>query len=613
MKHSTYEVLRRESVSPPLSCRSANLVGAGDKSQEGATSNTWSQIMAFNLKLKKKREEKMKSNTNEIMKPEINVLEASIVNLADSLAKSQMQNGPLAEKTCEIKTTLAKAQYELAFKYLADKVDGYHKQALSLLTESAQHGLAAAQYRLALMFLDGDVTGLKKDEAGAQAFIWLKKSAEQEHTPAQHDLASFYFLHLAPGISDAEADAQALKWCEKCVQKGHRMASFLLATLYQTHRVAGISDAEADARALDLAKNLLRSDCGFSQGFLGSLYQTGCATGMDSTEAAARAASLYQKSAQQGYIEGQNALEFMYDQNHIPTISGIALDAQQQKIQKTDSSIIAQAEPEPDWLYDKAIGLSPLSVEFFFFLLFRDSERSKSMTWFNKNPKQHLITYCNEIVKFILGEKTQLHINKHTIQEHLDFIESEGSKQLSTAARVMNIFNFNADNTEKLRTDLQYALLRVNAYISLYKDTDPDMVPFESLSTHPSFTGEDAYHLAMQYFSRADQFSSTNNTNFRESGSKSLRPYNAISPEITHDTTNKLTQNSAFGFFKLTTKGSEERLNEETPLLSGTDAGSNANIANKYSYLGNEAMKLSIEKGFLLAKEYPQQSWYGAK
>ena len=53
---------------------------------------------------------------------------------------------------------------------------------------AAESGDAEAQYKLALMYLEGD--GVKKNEK--TAVLWLKKAADQEHVEAMQKLSWCY-------------------------------------------------------------------------------------------------------------------------------------------------------------------------------------------------------------------------------------------------------------------------------------------------------------------------------------------------------------------------------------------------------------------------------------
>jgi len=77
----------------------------------------------------------------------------------------------------------------------------------------ADQGVAAAQYNLALLYLDGH--GVPQDPA--EAVKWFKRSAEQDYTQAQHNLGAMY----GAGQGVKRDYIQAYKWLNICAAKGN--------------------------------------------------------------------------------------------------------------------------------------------------------------------------------------------------------------------------------------------------------------------------------------------------------------------------------------------------------------------------------------------------------
>jgi TPR repeat protein len=77
----------------------------------------------------------------------------------------------------------------------------------------ADEGVAAAQYNLGLMYLDGH--GVPQDPA--EAVKWFKRSADQDYTQAQHNLGAMY----GAGQGVKRDYVQAYKWLNICAAKGN--------------------------------------------------------------------------------------------------------------------------------------------------------------------------------------------------------------------------------------------------------------------------------------------------------------------------------------------------------------------------------------------------------
>jgi TPR repeat protein len=77
----------------------------------------------------------------------------------------------------------------------------------------ADQGVAAAQFNLGLLYLDGH--GVPQDPA--EAVKWFKRAADQDYTEAQHNLGAMY----GAGDGVKRDYVQAYKWLNICAAKGN--------------------------------------------------------------------------------------------------------------------------------------------------------------------------------------------------------------------------------------------------------------------------------------------------------------------------------------------------------------------------------------------------------
>ena len=98
---------------------------------------------------------------------------------------------------------------------------GDYATALKEWKPLAEQGMAAAQYNLGLMYLEG--LGVTQDYKAA--FKWYKMAAEKGHTDAQSQLATMHFY----GLSVTQDYKAALKWYTLAAEKGNVKAQIGLA------------------------------------------------------------------------------------------------------------------------------------------------------------------------------------------------------------------------------------------------------------------------------------------------------------------------------------------------------------------------------------------------
>ena len=118
------------------------------------------------------------------------------------------------------------------------------QQALEWLKETAQAGMAQAQYRLGKMLYQGDF--VPKDVA--QAIEWLRKAAIQGHPYAQYALGQFFLSG-----EDVPRDPQtASKWFREAANQGNQYAEQALARMDSSTNGIPIQPATRLLRQLSL-------------------------------------------------------------------------------------------------------------------------------------------------------------------------------------------------------------------------------------------------------------------------------------------------------------------------------------------------------------------------
>ncbi len=88
---------------------------------------------------------------------------------------------------------------------------GDYAAALKEWRPLADQGVAAAQFNLGLMYLDGHGV----PQSAEEAVKWFERSAEQDYTQAQHNLGAMY----ATGQGVKRDYVQAYKWLNICAAK----------------------------------------------------------------------------------------------------------------------------------------------------------------------------------------------------------------------------------------------------------------------------------------------------------------------------------------------------------------------------------------------------------
>ena len=95
---------------------------------------------------------------------------------------------------------------------------------IETMRKAAEAGDAVAQYKLGLMYHDGE--GVPEDYA--EAFKWFRKAAEQRYAKAQYSLGEMYYK----GRGVTQDTAEAFKWTRKAAEQGHALAQVSLGASY---------------------------------------------------------------------------------------------------------------------------------------------------------------------------------------------------------------------------------------------------------------------------------------------------------------------------------------------------------------------------------------------
>jgi TPR repeat protein len=150
---------------------------------------------------------------------------------------------------------------------------GYGDAGMRALRKAAQHGSAAAQYELGIMYRDG----LKVPKDAGKAAQLLLAAAKQGHVDAQNEAATCYSLGLG-----VPADTQrAVDWYREAAANGDDIAMYNLADRYKQ----GIGMEKDPAAAFALLRASAALGLGIAQGELASFYEQGIGVKADTRQA----------------------------------------------------------------------------------------------------------------------------------------------------------------------------------------------------------------------------------------------------------------------------------------------------------------------------------------
>lgn len=155
--------------------------------------------------------------------------------LPPSLAFSQPSTGgvQLADETTEI------PDYSRYYEGVEAMDAGDMLGAIAAFRESAENGLAIAQYNLGVLYFSG--RGVEQDYK--EAYRWTRMAAEQGFANAQANLGTLYYndLGVSEGIEAywpisffmrSSRMREAARWYRAAANQDHGQAQYFLATLF---------------------------------------------------------------------------------------------------------------------------------------------------------------------------------------------------------------------------------------------------------------------------------------------------------------------------------------------------------------------------------------------
>ena len=182
---------------------------------------------------------------------------------------------------------VAWAEYQRAEGYSRDKDDG---KALELYRKAAEQGNANAQFKLMLLYYNGQGHPRAPDKAAQ----WASRAAEQGHQEAQVFLGALY----EDGEGVPQNYAYAVHWYGKAVAKGHPVAQHNLSILYFN----GLGVPQDKCQAVYWSRKAAEQGYPAAQYILGLAYAEGLCGSRDLK----MADEWLGKAAAQGNIDAQH-------------------------------------------------------------------------------------------------------------------------------------------------------------------------------------------------------------------------------------------------------------------------------------------------------------------
>jgi TPR repeat protein len=118
---------------------------------------------------------------------------------------------------------------------------GRFGQALQLLTPLANQSNSQAQFRLGMMYFQGQ--GVPEDEK--LAVYWFKKAATQGNANAMFELGNVYLLGRQAALLVPDPDREAALWYFQAASAGHAEAQYHLGLLFLAGK--GVVDSRKEA------------------------------------------------------------------------------------------------------------------------------------------------------------------------------------------------------------------------------------------------------------------------------------------------------------------------------------------------------------------------------
>ncbi|MCM1318924.1 MAG: sel1 repeat family protein [Muribaculaceae bacterium] len=148
------------------------------------------------------------------------------------------------------------ADYAQGERYLNN---GEYLDALKAFGKAAKNGNSDAQYRIGMMFLEGEGMNANPEDAA----YWFRKAAQNGHAPSQFAIGECFMK----GIGVQQDSRMAAEWFWRAAEQGHAEAALYVARMYRdgkgmrqdTERArkyykkaiaAGLTEAESELKAL---------------------------------------------------------------------------------------------------------------------------------------------------------------------------------------------------------------------------------------------------------------------------------------------------------------------------------------------------------------------------
>ena len=186
---------------------------------------------------------------------------------------------------------------QIAWASLPQSVETRIRSVLRKFLEAANCGHAGAQFKLGVMYINGQ--GVKQDFQ--EAAKWSRQAADQGYAKAQFNLGFIY----EKGQGVKQDLKEAVKWYRRAAHQGLEQAQFNLGFMHESGKGVKHDFKEAVKWYRKAA------DEGFAdaQSNLGAMYNRGYGVKQDLKEAV----KWYRKAADQGFKSAQYNLGTMYE------------------------------------------------------------------------------------------------------------------------------------------------------------------------------------------------------------------------------------------------------------------------------------------------------------
>ena len=262
---------------------------------------------------------------------------------------------------------VVEAQYRLALMYFnGESVPESYRDALHWFEQAAKAGHADAQFRVAAMYDASE--GVRRSNP-LTSYKWYKRAAEQGHPQAQFVMGNLY----ADGVRVPQNYEKAFAWYKKAAENGHVLAQYEVARYFdvglesvlctqsvtpakcrERTRNAHLQRIEQDdAVALEWFLQAARGGHAAAQLRVGQMYEDGEGTQRDYK----RAVEWYTRAAEQGLIEARYRRS-QHEQSPAPTgvLKVPDLPTRSAELRRAEEGA-ADAQLEVATMFDKGLGV----------------------------------------------------------------------------------------------------------------------------------------------------------------------------------------------------------------------------------------------------------------